>query len=118
MFDSNLLFHNAAALTATGNSSVLDIKKTDSEGVWVEIVVTAASGTTPTADFKVQESDDNVTFNDVVTFPQFTTATGRVARKVQSKRRYLRLARTIGGTTPSYTVTAGIVSGVQRDHGA
>lgn len=117
MFDSNLLFHNAAALTATGNSSGLDIKKTPADGVWVEIAVTAVAGTTPTADFKVQESDNDSTYNDVVTFPQIT-ATGRHFRLVQSKKRYLRLARTIGGTTPSFTVTAGIVSGIQRDAAA
>jgi hypothetical protein len=95
----------------------LDIKKTGHKGVWVEIVITAVSGTTPTADFKVQESDDNSTWKDLVTFDQIT-AVGRHARKVQSKRRYLRLARTIGGTTPSFTTTAGIVSGPQRDAAA
>lgn len=114
MLDSNLLFHDAAALTATGNSSGLDIKKTPAGGVWVGIFVTAVSGTAPTADFKVQESDDDSTYNDVVTFGQITAA-GRWFRLVQSKKRYLRLARTIGGTIPSFTVTAGIVSGPQRD---
>ncbi len=117
MFDANLLFHNTAALTATGNSSALDVKKTPANGVNVSIVVTAVSGTSPTADFVVQESDDNSTWNDLVTFAQITT-TGRWSRLVQSKKRYLRLKRTIGGTTPSFTVTAGIKSGVQRDFGA
>lgn len=117
MFDTNLLFHNAAALTATGNSSGLDVQKTPAGGVWVEIVVSAVSGTSPTVDFKVQESNDDSTYNDVVTFAQIT-ATGRHARLVQSKKRYLRLARAIGGTTPSFTVTAGIVSGPQQEHTA
>lgn len=114
MFDTNLLFHNAAALTASGNSSGLDVQKTPGGGVWVEIVVSAVSGTSPTADFKVQESNDDSTYNDVATFAQIV-ATGRHARLVQSKKRYLRLARTIGGTTPSFTVTAGIVSGAPQD---
>jgi len=117
MFDANLLFHDAAALTATGNSSSLDVKKTDVNGVVVKVVVTAVSGTTPTLDLKVQESDDNSTWKDLVTFDQITS-TGRWSRLVQSKRRYLRLARTVGGTTPSFTVTAGIASGMERDHGA
>lgn len=110
MFDANLLFHSAAALTATGNSSSLDTKKTGANGVVVEVAVTAVSGTLPTADFKVQESENDSTWNDLVTFAQIT-AVGRFTRVVQSQKRYLRLARTIGGTTPSFTVTAGIVSG-------
>jgi len=117
MFDANLLFHNAAALTASGNSSSLDVKKTPVAGVPVEVVVTAVSGTTPTLDLVVQESDDDSNWNDVVTFKQIT-GTGRWGGLVQSKKRYLRLARTVGGTTPSFTVTAGINTGFERDMGA
>ena len=117
MFDANLLFHNAAALTATGNSSGLDIKKTAAEGVVVEIDVTAVTGTSPTMDFIVQESNDDSTYNNLVTFAQIT-AVGRWQRRVQSKKRYLRLGRTAGGTTPSFTVTAGIVSGPLVDQTA
>ena len=117
MFDSNLLFYNATAVTADGNGTDLDIQKTTVDGVWVEVICTAVSGTSPTCDLKVQESDDDSTYNDVVTFPQITT-TGRWVRKVQSKKRYLRMAADVGGTSPSFTLTAGIVTGIQRDHGA
>ena len=117
MFDSNLLFSNAAVTTATGNSTALDIKKTPADGVTVEIAVTAASGTTPTLNAVVKESDDNSTYNDVVTFAQITT-TGRFTRVVQSKKRYLRITYTVGGTTPSFTITAGIVSGGLPDQTA
>ena len=115
-FDASLLFHDAAALTATGNSAALDVKKTPVDGVTVEIAVTAASGTTPTLDVTIQESNDNSTWRNVTTFPQIT-GTGRFFRRVSSGFRYLRLARTVGGTTPSFTVTAGVVSGAQRDFG-
>lgn len=117
MYDNNLLFHDAAALNSNGNSSGLNIGKTPAKGVWVEIAVTAASGTSPTIDFVVQESDDDSTYNDLVTFEQITE-TGRWSRLVQSKKPYLRLNRTLGGTSPSFTVTAGIVSGPQRDAAA
>jgi hypothetical protein len=113
MFDSNLLFHNAAALTTTGNSASLDVKKTPAEGVVVEVAVTAVAGSTTglTMDFIVQESDNDSTWNNLVTFPQIT-AVGRQTRVVQSQKRYLRLARTAGAATGlSMTVTAGIVSG-------
>jgi len=117
MLDTNLLFHNAAALTASGNSAGLDIKKTGADGVEVEIAVTALAGSTTglTMDFIVQESDNDSTYNNVTTFPQLST-TGRTIRRAKSKKRYLRLNRVAGAATGlSFTVTAGIVSGGQRD---
>jgi hypothetical protein len=120
MLDANLLFHNAAALTTTGNSSSLDIKKTGEKGVVVEVQVTTVVGSTTglTMDFIVQESDDDSTYNNLVTFAQITT-TGRWTRRVQSKKRYLRLNRTAGAATGlSYTVTAGIASGNLVDQSA
>jgi hypothetical protein len=117
MLDTNLLFKDAVALTASGQSSGVEIDKSGARGVWVQIIVTAVSGTTPTADFVIQESDDNSTYNDLVTFAQMTT-TGRASRLVQSKKKYLRLKYTLGGTTPSFTTTAGIVTGPQRDAAA
>ena len=113
MFDANLLFHSATALTTSGTSSALDIKKTAAAGVPVEIAVTAVAGSTTglTMDFVVWESADGTTYNALVTFPQITAA-GRYTRVVQTKNRYLKLARTAGAATGlSYTVTAGIVSG-------
>lgn len=117
MFDSNLLFHSAAALTTSGNSDALTADKTSGSGVDVEIAVTAVAGSTTglTVDFIVQESADGTTYNNLVTFPQITT-TGRWARRVQSDKKYLRLNRTCGtGTGLSVTVTAGIVSGKPND---
>jgi hypothetical protein len=120
MFDTNLLFHNAAALTTSGNSASLDIRKTAAEGAVVEIAVTALAGSTTgrTIDFIVQESDDDSAYNNNTTFAQLS-ATGRVTRRVQSKKRYLRLNRVVGtGTGASFTVTAGIVSGNIKDQTA
>lgn len=120
MLDSNLLFHNAAALTTTSTSSALDIKKTSSEGVVIEIAVTALAGSTTgrTLDWVVKESDDDSTYNTNTTFPQ-VTATGRYTRRIQSKKRYLKLALTAGAATGlSATVTAGIASGNVRNGAA
>jgi len=115
MFDTSLLFHNAEVLSTSGNSSNVEIRKTPADGVWVEIVVTAYSGTSPTLDLIIQDSDDGSSFTNIRTVPQITT-TGRWYFLVQSKKRYLRLNRTIGGTgSPSFTVTAGVSSGPQRD---
>lgn len=120
MFDANLLFHNAAALTTSGNSSSLDIRKTAADGVVVEIAVTALAGSTTgrTLDFIVQESDDDSAYNNNTTFAQIS-ATGRYQRRVQTKKRYLRLNRVAGAATGlSATVTAGIVSGMLVDQAA
>jgi len=118
MLDANLLFHSAATLTTSGDSSSVNIKKTAADGVPIEIVVAALAGSTTgrTLDFKVQESDtEGSGYTDNTTFPQIT-AVGRYYRRVQSKKAYLRLNRVAGAATGlSATVTAGIVSGAQRD---
>src|SRR3989304_4927188 len=114
MFDTNLLFHNAAALTTTGTSASMDLGKTPADGVDMEIAVTAVAGSTTglTMDFVVRESDNDSTYNDLVTFPQMS-AVGLFNRRIKTKKRYLALKRTAGAATGlSFTVTAGIVSGI------
>lgn len=120
MFDSSLLFTDATAVTTTGNSTALNINKTPADGVDVELCVTAVAGSTTglTLDAVVHESADNSTYNAVTTFAQ-VAATGRWVRRVQSKKAYLRITYTVGAATgASFTLTAGIVSGSQRDQGA
>jgi len=118
MFDANLLFYNAATVTTSGDSTAVNTKKTPADGVEVEIVVTALAGSTTgrTLDVKVQESDTAGSgYVDNTVFPQIT-AVGRYFRKVQSKKAYLRLNVVAGAATGlTSTVTAGIVSGGQRD---
>lgn len=108
-FDSNDLFNNAVAVTATGNSSSLDVGA-EINPLTYEIVVTAVSGTSPTLDIKIQGSDDNSTWKDLVVVPQITAKTTS-RRKIKTSYRYLREARTVGGTTPSFTYTSGLVLG-------
>jgi len=117
MLDNQLLFYNNQAVTTNGNSAALDVKKTNVDGFAVGVAVKAVSGTSPTLTLSVQESDDGSAYNTIYTFPQFTGASAGayVVAKVQSKKRYLRLAATVGGTSPSFTVHAGIVSGGERN---
>ena len=123
MFDTNLMFHSAATLTTTGvTPTALDVGKTPAAGVDVEIVVTSLAGSAGaglTLAFSVEECDTtNGTWVALATFPSII-ATGRHNRVVQSKRRYLRLPLTAGTATGlSAVVTAGIVSGQQRDMAA
>ena len=98
----------AAAYTATANgpSSVWD----GNPGEWLSILiaVTAASGTTPTLDCKVQWSFDGVTFVDAETADSFAQITGvkSVVKQFVVKGPLYRLVYTIGGTTPSFTFSA------------
>lgn len=118
-FDNNLLFSNNGTLTATGNSSIVDVGKWPADGAWVELVVTGAvSGTTPTLDAQIRYSDASDFSSGVEngpTWPQVTATGFTRALLCQSKRRYARITYTVGGTTPSFGgVTAGIVSGPQN----
>lgn len=67
--------------------------------------VGTVTGTTPTLDIKIQDSDDNSSFSDITgaTFTQIT-ATGAGAVKIHTKtnKRYIRAVGTIAGTTPSF----------------
>lgn len=119
MFDTNLLFFDAATVTTTTNAvlSTAGISKTPANGIDVEIVITAIAGSTTgrTLDAVLAESDDGTTYNNVATFAQMTT-TGRVFRRYASKKAYHKLTITCGtGTGLSATLTAGVVSGQQRD---
>lgn len=122
MFDTNLLFHSGSTYsTSTATPPWVDVGKTPADGVDIQISVTALSGSATglTLDFTCEECDTtNGSAVTVATFPQMS-GTGRQSRRVQSKKRYLRLPVTCGGATGlSCTITAGIVSGVPRDQTA
>lgn len=120
-FDTNLLFSNAATITDDRFGTAVAINKTPLDGVWIEVVVTSAAVTTGTMDITVYESTDSTQSTSadaaLAVFPQITAA-GRHLRKVQSKKAYLGLRYDVGGTSPSFVVTAGIVTGPLPDTGA
>ena len=101
-------------LTATGNSTGIDLK--DYEGrMLVVMEYGAGGGTTPTLDIKLQESDDNSTFTDI-SGAAFTQAVGAESRQtlaveINGLKRYIRAARTITGTSPTFD---GAVVGIAR----
>lgn len=112
MFDIDLIFRDGStALTATGNA-VLDFGAGDRMPITYEVVVpTAPTGTTPTLDVKIEESDDNVTFRPFLVLPQIT-AEGIYHVTGKSNARYRKMTWTLGGTTPNFgLVVAGPVPG-------
>lgn len=90
----------ASGSEATGHSVV-------GSTVNIEIETSAVSGTTPSATFSVQWSDDGVQYGAVAadTFTAQTVA-GNLIQQFTAKGQYFKLAWTITGTTPSFTTTA------------
>lgn len=121
MFDQNQMFNNATALTTSTFGGAVAVNKTPSDGVWLEFAVTAVSGTSATLDVDVYESTDSTKSTSadqkIGPLPQISAA-GRYFKLVQSKKAYLFPYYTLAGTTPSFTVTAGIVTGPLPDVGA
>lgn len=101
--DDNLTI-DAATRTATGQGAAVEVEK--GSGCF-ELVVSAASGTSPTLDVVVQTSKDGTgsglgAWRTVATFTQATAAT---SQRVSSTAldRFVRASATVGGTTPSFT---------------
>jgi len=95
----------SAAITATATSANAN-PGTGSISNQYNVTVTAVSGTNPTLDYVVQESDDGGTnWYDIYHFPRIT-ATGQYRSPlITFSGNRLRYIATIGGTTPSFTRT-------------
>lgn len=107
----------SAARTATANGTGVDLQQYSGD-VAVILDSAAGTGTAPTLDVKLQDSDDNSTFADVsgATFTQVTNAAASQQKIVVNKdaaRRYVRAVATIGGTSPSFTFSVNAV-GVKK----
>lgn len=112
------LLLTSSTKTITGNTNTTPLQVGDFKEAVVALNVTAASGTTPTLDVKIQTSDDGgSTWYDLV-YPNTTTpvafaqATG-VSKKLISLSGafgdYLSIVYTIGGTSPSFTFAVKVV---------
>lgn len=104
MIDSNLLlFGPSTALNDAneGNGTSVDMGP-DLKAQTYMVHVPAVSGTNPTLDVKIQESDNGSNWRDFLAFPQITAA-GQYFVSGRSNARYRRCVTTVGGTdTPSF----------------
>lgn len=94
-------------LTVTTNGPAIEVGDRGSANL--ELDVTAASGTTPTADVKIQTSKDGSgsglgAWRDVASFAQATGVTSE-RKSFAGLDRFIRTVVTIGGTTPSFTLS-------------
>lgn len=120
--DAQLLFSDAQALTATAVSTnyinlgtAYSFIGTGEPMAAVVTVDVAAGGTSPTLVVAVQ-SDDNTSFSSAATVATTGTIAGATLTAGYeiviaipagtSTEQYLRLNYTVGGTTPTVTVTA------------
>lgn len=133
IIDSQNLFSDAQALSATGASTnLIDLgaERRIGSGEPMAAVVTvdvALAGTSPTFAITVQ-SDDNSGFSSAATVVTSATISGAANAPAGAKfvvpipsglatERYVRLNYTLGGTTPTITVTAFLqpMSMIQND---
>ncbi|MGZ6838634.1 MAG: hypothetical protein ACXVGE_22465, partial [Blastococcus sp.] len=116
---------DTGAKTASGTGATQT--NVGNKGASIFITLGTVSGTTPTCVFKVQGSVDGTTFFDIPgaataslttsvnvgiqVFPGIAVTagaatTGTTAAASQALPRFWRVAWTIGGTLPSFTITA------------
>tara|TARA_B100000214_G_scaffold335286_1_gene278476 strand:- start:3392 stop:3775 length:384 start_codon:yes stop_codon:yes gene_type:complete len=96
-----------AAVTSTATSAAIDLKEYDGD---VSLILTSAAGTgsSPTLDVKVQDSDaSDGTYGDL-SGAAFTQVTDSVSMQVitfkkDEAKRYIKIVQTVGGSTPSFT---------------
>lgn len=99
-----LMTYTETNVSATKNGSTIDLGATSMQ-LQGRLDVTAITGTSPTVVVKFQDSDDGTTWADLVQFPQITAVTSDLRFALRTKKRYLRYVLTIGGTTPSVSLT-------------
>ena len=97
----------SSAQTANGNSGPV-VLPNSAENIALIIDVSAVSGTTPSAAFTVEWSNDGAIWAKGDAADSFTaiTAAGTVVKQFSAKGRMFRLVWALTGTTPSFTFSA------------
>ena len=92
----------SAAITATSTSAA--IANNLGNGFQVNIGVTAATGTNPTLDVRVEESfDGGINWVTLYEMQRITAAGSYNSPILRASGRHIRYVQTVGGTSPSFT---------------
>lgn len=95
---------DAASAAITTTATTATITPSGGIGYQVNIPVTVVSGTTPTLDVRIEESDDGGTnWFTVYDFPRITAVGIYRSPHIPVNGNRVRYVQTIGGTTPSFT---------------
>lgn len=100
--------HPNAARTGGGSGVVFDVRQLAGLGIII-LDVEGGTGTTPTLAVSVQDSPDGTTgWATLLAFTGMTTFSSLQRRSINlgACRGFIRLAWSIGGTTPSYQFSA------------
>lgn len=103
MRDTNLALKTAGAQTSSAQSATgVDFGGPDVTPLTYVLNCTAITGATGTMVVKIQESDNNSTWRDFLTFPTLTTTAGVYRVTGKSDARYRRYYSTLSGTSPNF----------------
>ena len=96
----------SASVSATATSSAIDLKDFDGD-VLLVLNCAAGTGSSPTLDVKVQDSDETGgTYGDLsgATFTQVTTSASLQTLEVNKDecKRFIKLVQTVGGSSPVF----------------
>jgi hypothetical protein len=129
IFDKEMLFsdkQNVTANAASDNVVDLGVARDMGKGepIPLRIQLTSdAGGTNPTLDVKVQQ-DGDAAFSDPTDVKSASQISGGSAGDTADiyiwprdiSERYVRVYYTVGGTSPDYDITAGVVADHQEGH--
>lgn len=103
-FIPNTLVADVASAALTSTATTTSITPTSGICYEVNIPVTAVSGTNPTLDINIEESDDSGTnWFTVYSFPRITAAGIYRSPQLPLTGNRVRYVQTVGGTSPSFT---------------
>ena len=106
-----------AAVSSTATSSAIDLLEFDGD-ILLVLDSAAGTGSSPTLDIKIQDSDaSSGTYGDL-SGATFTQVTGSASMQTlviskDSAERYIKIVQTIGGSTPSFTYSINLI-GVKK----
>ena len=110
--EEGVIIEALTAQTASGNSASVDNSASSASGGSGYIQATAKSGTSPTMAVKIQHSADDSSYADLITFTTASDLTAERKTVSGTVNRYLRVNRTIGGSSsPSVTYVVGFSRG-------
>jgi hypothetical protein len=101
---SNYISRDVLSSSLTSNATVSALAQYVGIAYQVNIPVTSVTGTNPTLDITVEESDDSgVNWYKVYDFPRITVAGIYRSPMIPFIGNRIRYVQTVGGTTPSFT---------------
>ena len=103
----------SASVTATATSSAIDLKEFDGD-VLLVLNCAAGTGSSPTLDIKVQDSDETGgTYGDLsgATFTQVTTSASVQTLEVNKDecKRFIKIVQKVGGSSPVFVYGISLV---------